>query len=140
MLLSISGEGNVGYIPLRKEGSVVRLAVGDDAEEILSGFRKRSSDIQQEGFIDQQYLDFSKKSIKDYLFFLSGKSDNLIFRVANRLSGYRFQDCVARRYGRRVRTRLKNFIECEAHRELVLKGLEQQIAKPGESENGEGKK
>ena len=108
--------------------------------KILSEFEKRSGDIQREGFVDQQYLDFAEKSINDYLLFLTGKRDNLIFRIANRMSGYRFQECVARRYGRRFRTGLRNFVECEAHRELFLKGLEQQWAKPGESESKEEEK
>lgn len=125
LLISISEDGAVGYIPLMKTGSGVRLADSNEAEKILSEFRKRSDDIRREGFIRQQYMKFASESIDDYYLYLTGKRDNLAFRIANKLSGHRLEKRLAQRYGRKVRTGLRNYVECEAHRELLIKGLEQ---------------
>ena len=53
--VSVDGGFNVEYIPVRKVGNVIRLADEKDANEIMDAFQRRSSEILQEGFIEQQY-------------------------------------------------------------------------------------
>ena len=130
LLVSITEDGIIEYIPLSKNRRGVRLADRNEAEIILSEFQKRSDDIQREGFIQQQYQEFAAKSMGDYLLFLTGKRDNLVFKIANRLSGHLVQKYIVKRYGRRVRIGLRNYIECEAHRELLIEGLKQQFNEP----------
>lgn len=125
LLLRVSREA-IDYIPLIKNGSCVRLAIGDDSKRILSEFEQRSRDIQKSEFVHQQYRDFAQKSIDGYLLFLTGISGNLIFRAINKLSGHRLQKLILKSYSSRIKTGLRNYIECEAHRELLLKGLEGQ--------------
>ena len=125
LLVSVTEDKTVGYIPLMKTGRGVRLAVGDEAERILSEFNKRSDNIQQEGFIQRQYLEYAIKNIDDYMLFLTGKRGNIAFRIANKLSRYRLQKYVIQRYSRKVRIGLRNYVECEAHRELLIEGLKQ---------------
>ncbi len=134
LLLSISEDGTVGYIPLMKRDRGVRLADRDEKERILSEFKKRSDEILQEGFIQQQYQEYAAKAIDDYMLFLTGKRESFVFRIANRLSGYWLQKHVVQKYCRKVRIGLRNYVECEAHRELLIRGLElksNEIGKPG---------
>lgn len=51
-------------------------------------------------------------------------SKNLLFRIANRLSGYRLARYFFNSwYSKDNLLAIQNFIECEAHRELLIKGI-----------------
>ena len=124
LLVRIEEDFNINYIPLRKQGNSVRVATGEDAEFILNGFAKRSEEIKQEGFIQAEYAKFAETMINGYLFALSGKRKSFLFRAINKLSGYRYAKWyIKRRYKKENLLVLRNFIECEAHRELILRGL-----------------
>ena len=121
LLVQIGDNFEISYIPLEKNGNAVRLS---DDPVILEGFYTRSREIQQEGFIKLQYGQFADKMIGSYLFGFSGKKLLLIFRILNKLSGYRFLDWKIRKtYCKRSRLTIRNYVECEAHRELLIKGL-----------------
>ena len=124
LLVRIEEDFNINYIPLRKQGNSVRVATGEDAEFILNGFAKRSEEIKQEGFIQAEYDKFAETMINGYLFALSGKRKSFFFRAINKLSGYRYVKWyMKRRYKKESLLALRNFIECEANRELILRGL-----------------
>lgn len=114
----IGKELKVGCIPLVKKGSGVRLAQGDKAEEILSSFQNRSDEILQEGFVQRRYEQFASESRDNYLrcFFGFGK---WLSRFDRRLLG---GGLLKHRY-ERSRLAMQDYIECEAHRELLLTGL-----------------
>ena len=124
ILVKIENTGVVDYVPLSKRGSKVQLANENEAKEIIRLFNKRSEDIKQTGFIQKQYDAFAKEYITNYMLFLAGKEKDYLFRVINKLSGHRIQRLYAEHYKKRVCNGLRNYIECEAHRELLLKGLE----------------
>ena len=51
-----------------------------------------------------------------------------IFKVLNRLSGRRLLSWhIKRKYKKAKLLAIRNFVECEAHRELLLKGLDARI-------------
>ena len=50
---------------------------------------------------------------------------SIFYRILNRLSRYHNQEAFTRFYKNRNGTTLRNYIECEAHRELILEGLKQ---------------
>ncbi|MDF2802079.1 MAG: putative poly-gamma-glutamate synthesis protein [Anaerocolumna sp.] len=116
--IDICEEIKVDYIPIIKVGNTVRLANEKQKEEILLGFRKRSDEIKQIGFIEKRYSEFAKESFNGYLSALHG--DNLVFRILNKLWNYKFARLL---YSRRSILWMLNIVECEAHRELLLKGL-----------------
>ena len=127
LLVRVKNDFNVDYIPLVKTGSAVRLADGDDALKILRGFEARSYDIRQPGFVEMRYSKFAKENYKTYEKVIAGR-ESLLFRIINRLTGYRLRKIInKRRYGKTELLALKNFIECEAHRELFLRGLDEKI-------------
>ena len=90
LLISIDNNFEISYIPLVKHGNAVRLANKEKAKEIMLQFMQRSNEILIDGFVKEKYSDFSKSMIHNYLLRLSGKRRSFIFRVINRISGYRY--------------------------------------------------
>ncbi len=118
--VEISDNGSeIDYIPITRKGSVVRLATGQAAEEILEGFQRRSKEILQEDFIEKQYQEFAQANIQSYLGRFSGLG-KWISRIDSRLLNGMFTKKI---YNKQKLLALQNFIECEAHRELVITGL-----------------
>ena len=121
----------IDYIPIRKHSDRVRIAEKEDAEEILNRFEYRSQEILIDGFIEKKYKEFSRKMIYIYYNAFGGAITHSIFyRILNKISGHTFQRLLIKvLYRENNILALRNFIECEAHRELLLKGLENEIKK-----------
>ena len=121
LLIKVSIDNNlqIEYIPIVKEGNSIRLATGMVAEEILSGFGSRSKEILDEGFIEKNYMKFADENVKSYLAKLSGfgkwKS-----RIDRRLLNNML---LKQKYNSKKLLPIQNYIECEAHRELLISGL-----------------
>lgn len=122
----ISDVMKVEYIPIVKAGNAVRLANEKQSKEILQGLMQRSIEIQQEGFIEKRYTEFAEQMHRGYLVGLHG--NNLIFKVLNKICRYKL---TGKLYSEKLLLKIRNIIECEAHRELILKGL---------TENGDNKR
>lgn len=117
-------DGSIDYIPIFKEGNSVKLACDLKKNEILSTFNNRTLQIKERGFIENQYAEFSKTMISGYLNRSDSLTSTFVFRVMNRLLGNRLASKISRNKIRRHRMALINQYKCEAHRELILKGLE----------------
>ena len=117
--LRISG-GSLGveYLPLVKDGAAVRLAVGEEAGEILGGFRLRSEEIALPGFVEERYAEFARESLLGYLMRFAVPTFGT--KVLRKLSGGRWP---ASRYNEAARLVIQNVLDCEAHRELASAGL-----------------
>jgi hypothetical protein len=109
------------YIPITRKGNGVRLATGQAAKEILDGFQRRSKEILQEGFIEKQYQEFAEANIQSYLSTFSG-FEKWISRIDRRLLNGMLTKMI---YNKKKLLTIQNFIECEAHRELVIEGLKE---------------
>ncbi len=116
--------GSVEYIPIRKDGNAVKLAQNGDRDKILYDMNFRTEQIKKAGFIDEQYKQFSKEMVNDYIICGDSALTNLIFRILNKISKHRLQTMLAQKKLVRYKYALINQYECEAHRELILKGLE----------------
>lgn len=124
LLVNIGDDFRISYIPITKEGNVVRLANDDRADEIIRGFNERSAQIQNPGFIENNYKDFAKRHISNYLASISGRR-TFMFRALNKLTKGKYAGfCYRRKYGKKQLLIIKNLIECEAHRELFLSGID----------------
>jgi poly-gamma-glutamate capsule biosynthesis protein CapA/YwtB (metallophosphatase superfamily) len=113
-----AGSISIEYIPIVKQGNGVRLANKQQSEEILYGFNERSRQILDEAFVQQEYSKFAAQMLNGYLTAFHG--NNLFFRVVNKLCRHTL---ATKLYTDKSLTVIQNFIECEAHRELVLAGL-----------------
>lgn len=124
LLIELDDAFSISYIPLQKHGNKVAIADGEQKEQILSSFYERSEQIKQNGVVEQKYREFADQSRNLYLSAFSGIKKSFLFKVINKLSGHRFEKfCLKRKYGTKKILALRNYLECEAHRELALEGL-----------------
>lgn len=126
LLIELDGDFKINYIPVVKEENRVRIASGEKKKEILDGFYKRSDECLSPEILDEKYKELAE-SMKDYYFLsLLCRGESFFFRALNKLSGGKLSKLVIKKsFTRKRAVRAKNIIECEAHRELLLKGLDQ---------------
>ena len=121
LLLNVAIEGasmSVDYIPIVKHGHTVRLANQQQWKEIMQGFEERSRQILDKEFVRQEYDKFAAQMLNRYLAAFHGNT--LLFKVLNKLCR---NTLASRLFTKKALTAIQNYIECEAHRELVLAGL-----------------
>jgi len=117
--VSIDDDLKVEYIPIVKSGNGVRLAIGQEAENILTAFRQRSAEILPDGYIERRYRQFAQENRLTYLHRFAG-FNKWLARIDRRLLNRMLEK---RKYDKKQLLAIQNYIECEAHRELVLAGL-----------------
>ena len=109
------------FVPLVKVNETVREAEGEEKEQILGDFHKRSSEILQEGFIEQNYDRFAEKMANTYMLRFSGRvKNNCIVQILNKLTMFRF---IRFLYPDSAKVAIENVLECEAHRELAARAM-----------------
>jgi poly-gamma-glutamate synthesis protein (capsule biosynthesis protein) len=117
--VTIDNEMRVEYIPIVKKGNGVYLAVGKIAESILTEFQKRSNEILKDGVLEKKYREFAQENIQSYLRKFSGFGKWL-----SRIDRILLKDMLLKiKYNKKQLLKLQNCIECEAHRELISKGI-----------------
>lgn len=123
--LSIKEGFNIEYIPIVKEKGGIRLADDSKATQILNEFYRRSDEILEDEFIEENYKAFAIENVKQYLRGFSGLG-KWISRIDRKL----LNDMLLRKgYDINKLLMIQNFIECEAHRELLIEGLKNKIGK-----------
>ena len=129
LLIRIGDDGSVSFLPLKKAGSGVRLAEGAEGERILEDFRRRSEEILKPGFVEEKYAALAEEALTDYLRIAHGRRP-FPLRALNRLTGGRVMKALLHsRYRAADRAGIMDCLSCEAHRELFLKGLEDEYGK-----------
>ena len=109
---------SVEFIPVSKNGNGVKLAEVNDSETILNEFHNRSENITKAGFIDTEYEKYCTTNGLFYLGSLAGLG-RITRKIDRMLNGIITRQI----YSIDKLNMLQNFIECETHRELVLKYL-----------------
>jgi poly-gamma-glutamate synthesis protein (capsule biosynthesis protein) len=109
---------SVDFIPVAKNGNGVKLPEPDVSDTILRDFNMRSENITRAGFIDSEYEKYCKSIGLFYLGAFAG-----LGRVTGKIDRVLKGMITRRIYSRARLSMLQNFIECETHRELVLKYL-----------------
>ena len=127
LLVQVDQDFNVNYVPVMKQENTVRLAQGEDAEAILHNFHTRSEEIKKPGFIESSYRTFAEDFLDKYLRMLHGKN-SIFTRLLNKLSGNRYAtNRLHKVFTKHHLLGIRNYIECEAHSELLLTGLKAKI-------------
>ena len=127
LLVKIEESLSISYIALEKKGNGVRLAKGDNANQIMCAFQSRSNDIKDSCFIDEQYSKYAKENRYYYLNAITGKKP-LLYWIINKITrGLFTQILLDKTYENKEILRVINYIDCEAHRELLLKALSEQL-------------
>ncbi len=121
LLVSIDFEedAKIEFIPFFRFEQGVRFAKGDEKTEIMDTFFERSENIKKDGFIEERYKEFAKEKHFMYMRKIAGKSD-----FFEKMDGKLFNYALTKRlYPGRLKCMLRNYMQCEAHRELVLGGI-----------------
>lgn len=123
LLITLDENMQVSYIPLAKCGCGVRLASEQVGKEILEQFYKRSNQITEDGFVEQKYAELAQQVLPWFMRQLSGKK-SFAYKALSKFTGYRLDRWMIQwKYRGQERFAVQNIIECEAYRELLLKGL-----------------
>lgn len=112
----------IEYIPIVKEGKGIREASAEEKQIILEEFDNRSKEILDRDILTKKYSEFSENKFVEYAICYSGNS--IVLRVIKKLFGRKTTELFLKKSNF---TRLKDFIECEAHRELFLNALNKRI-------------
>ena len=116
----------VEFLPIIKKGNGVSLPVQTYGETIISEFLRRSEQITDPGFVEEEYERYCLANGQYYLATLAGfgktlrRADKVLKRPFTRLL-----------YSREKLETIRNHFECETHRELIMKYL-QTLTRKGE--------
>ena len=108
----------VSEVPIRGTERGTRLATESEAMETLTEYKKRSENIRDAHFVAQAYKDFADTHVKRYLREFLGRS--FIIRAINGLFGRKLIQLIL---GKTSYLAIQNYLECEAHHELFLRGI-----------------
>ena len=125
LLVNVSDDLKISYIPVRKYKENVRLAEQDDAKTIMDAFLERSKEIQRPCFVEEKYKELAD-CMRAYYFqqFRGINNSNLVMRVLNKITHKKWRVWFMNRiYDDRKKRSIQNCLQCEAHRELILKGI-----------------
>lgn len=124
LLLFINDSFEISYIPIKKAGNTVRLANEEESNAIIEGFLKRSTEIMQPEFVRQKFQELAERHLEYYLLSMTGVQDKFWFRAINKLTLYKFGKMYVKvRFNREALLAIKNYVLCEAHRELLIEGI-----------------
>lgn len=109
---------HVEYIPIMKSKEGIRIADKGVADNILAEFHERSNEILKSGFVKQSYHCFACDNNLFYIRSFAGFG-KWLSRIDRRL----FMGLLSKqKYNKKKLLIIRNFIECESHRELILAG------------------
>lgn len=124
LLVQVGRDFEISYIPLEKKGNTVRITDADTGKTILNQFYDRSSEILGDNVIEKKYEQFAQKYYNMYQMSFSRLDRRILVRVFNKLSGQRFTPWLIRHwYKESDWLAIQNYLECEAHRELLIEGM-----------------
>lgn len=125
MLVAINDDFCISYIPLVKAENGVRKAQGKQAQTILNDFKSRSEQCRDQRFVTSAYIAFADKMFNNYLAVFTTLNENLIFRIINKFSHGKWLAGLKNRFSDRLYLAMLNYVECEAHRELLISGMKE---------------
>lgn len=105
-------------LPIRMSDNGTRLATDAEAADTLAGYKKRSEEIKDAHFVISNYKAFADTHVKRYLREFLGRS--FIIRAINALFGRKLMQLIL---GPTSYLAIQNYLECEAHHELFLRGI-----------------
>lgn len=125
MLIEILDDGQIDFYFVEKAGAYVKACDDQTQRRMKAELDKRSSFLLDPSFIEKEYKQFAAISIDKYLNIFRGH-ESLVFRIVNRmLNNWLRANKNKKLYHKNELFKILNVIECEAHRELFVKGLKE---------------
>lgn len=106
----------INYIPIERKENLFKIS---ENSKILRDFFLRSEEIKNKEVLLKKYNEFSNDKINSYLKAISG--NKLIYKIIDKLCKNEY--FLNYYYNEKCLLQLLNYIECEAHRELLKQGL-----------------
>jgi poly-gamma-glutamate synthesis protein (capsule biosynthesis protein) len=124
-LLIDKSQVKINYLPIVKSNNTVRLADKKMLQIILDSFMERSLQILQPNLIEKEYEKFAYSKLDDYLKTFHG--GNYLYKIGNKV-GNKIANKIGMNklikiYSKKQLLAIRNYIECDAHRELLINGL-----------------
>ena len=124
-LISITlnrNEINTEFIPFCKQkNGNIRLAQEQDKEKIMNDFYERSKEVVDPEFVSKNYAKYAQEKLNQALRVLNGNIARMLpFRILNKLTG---NQLIRKFYNEKSRLAVLDYIECEAHREMIIDAL-----------------
>ena len=113
---------DIDYIPITNKKGKIEIATKN--KEIIQEFLNRSEEIKDSSFVLNKYKIFAHSFLPFYLRIFKGNSffDKVLYKISEKLFLFFFK--------KKNLLAIQNFIECEAHRELLLEGIKNESKKP----------
>ena len=117
--MTVGDDLKVEWIPIVRTDKGTRLADEPERAEILRALDERSAEAADDGTVDKKFAGFSSGLLPAYLYTFAGWG-RLRRALDMKLFGGRL---IRRHYSRGAYAAMWNFIACDAHREVLLRGL-----------------
>lgn len=105
------------YIPIVKKANCIRAGNFDEKNKILDGFYRRSRQIEDEGFVYNQYNKLAESEKASIQMLLGGRLlKNRIFVFINKLTGGRLLDKL---YPKSTCLAIYDMVSCETNLEMI---------------------
>lgn len=122
MLVNLIIENNkyeVNFIPFKTNNYGIETLNKENKKNILKNFYKRSEKIKDPEFVKEKYENFANEKILHYLRKFSG-----LGKWFSRIDRFIFNGFLTKKlFNTKKILKLLNYIQCEAHRELIISGL-----------------
>lgn len=113
----------IEYFPFVRTATGIKKANKKENKKILDGFYNRSRDILEEGFVEKKYRRFAKENVYGYLRAVS-QQGTWLSKIDRKILK---NTLIKKTYTKKKLLAIRNYIECEAHRELFLKGIKEEL-------------
>lgn len=113
------------FIPYLMTKDGIRIANNDVKSRLLEDLNKRSLETKDDEYIKEKFKEYSHENIINYLVSISGQS-----KTVSRIDRIFFKrHFLKRKFSKKRLLKIQNFIECEAHQELLIEGVKYLIDK-----------
>lgn len=109
---------DVCEIVIEKTKTGTKLADESTSRKVLDDYMTRSLNVQNMDFVEKEYRRFAEESLGFYLRQMKGNP--IWLKILAKIFGNRIS---TKFYNKKTLLDILNYVECEAHRELLLKGL-----------------
>ncbi|MBR6040491.1 MAG: CapA family protein [Clostridia bacterium] len=128
LLIKIDDQYKVTYIPVVKHGATIKKASEEETKQLIEAFRDRSREILTDGFITDSYSAFARDNLIHYLRACYPEKKSLLNKAMRKLLGEKYYlNVMEKRFSTIRLLKLYNCIDCEAHKELFTKGLQEKL-------------
>lgn len=117
----------VNCIPILKKRNIIKKANLEEEKKIIFAFNKRNEEIKNKDIVEQKYNKLSENYFYNYLGAFSG-----LGRIITGIDRKFLKNIIMKfLFNEKKKLMLLNYLECEAHRDLFIEGLKNNLKMKG---------